>query len=87
MQTIEIIGLIAATCTTTAFVPQVYKALREKSTADISLTMYIVLFVGLILWLIYGIHHNSLAIILANSITAILVLIMLFLKIKHKYKI
>ena len=45
METIEIIGLIAATCTTTAFVPQVYKALREKSTADISLTMYIVLFV------------------------------------------
>ena len=84
METIEIIGLIAATCTTTAFVPQVYKALREKSTADISLTMYIVLFVGLILWLVYGIHHNSLAIILANTITGVLVLIMLYLKIKHK---
>ena len=84
MQTIEIIGLIAATCTTTAFVPQVYKALKEKSTADISLTMYIVLFIGLILWLIYGLHHDSLAIILANTITAILVIVMLVLKIKHK---
>jgi len=84
MDSIEIIGLVAATCTTTAFVPQVYKALKEKSTADISLTMYIVLFIGLILWLIYGIHHKSLAIILANTITGILVLIMLFLKIKHK---
>ncbi|MDT0606642.1 SemiSWEET family sugar transporter [Croceitalea rosinachiae] len=84
METIEIIGLIAATCTTTAFVPQVYKALKEKSTADISFTMYLVLFVGLILWLIYGIQYDSLAIILANAITAILVLIMLILKIKHK---
>ena len=84
METIEIIGLIAATCTTTAFVPQVYKAWREKSTADISLTMYVVLFVGLILWLVYGIHHNSLAIILANTITGVLVLIILLLKIKHK---
>lgn len=84
METIEIIGLIAATCTTVAFVPQVYKALREKSTADISLTMYLVLFVGLILWLVYGIHHNSLAIILANTITGVLVLIMLYLKLKHK---
>jgi len=84
MQTIEIIGLIAATCTTAAFVPQVYKALKEKSTADISLTMYVVLFIGLILWLIYGIYHESLAIILANTITGVLVIIMLVLKIKHK---
>ncbi|MDT0538357.1 MULTISPECIES: SemiSWEET family sugar transporter [Croceitalea] len=84
MQTIEIIGLIAATCTTAAFVPQVYKALKEKSTADISLTMYVVLFIGLILWLIYGIYHESLAIILANTITGVLVIIMLALKIKHK---
>jgi len=84
MEKIEILGLVAATLTTTAFVPQVYKAFREKSTSDISLTMYTVLFVGLMLWLIYGIHHMSWAIILANAITGILVVIMLVLKIKHK---
>ena len=84
MPLIEIIGLIAATCTTVAFVPQVYKAMRHKSTADISLTMYLVLLVGLVLWLIYGLHHQSLAIILANTITGFLVILMLFLKIKHK---
>lgn len=84
MPTIEIIGLIAAACTTLAFVPQVFKAWKNKSTQDISLTMYLVLLVGLILWLIYGIHHNSLAIILANTITGILVLVMLALKLRHK---
>ncbi len=84
MPTIEIIGLIAATCTTVAFVPQVYKAIKHKSTADISLTMYLVLMVGLLLWLVYGIYHHSLAIILANTVTGVLVVIMLFLKIKHK---
>lgn len=84
MPTIEIIGLIAATCTTAAFVPQVYKAMRHKSTADISLTMYLVLLVGLILWMVYGIYHKSLAIILANAVTGILAVIMLYLKIKHK---
>jgi MtN3 and saliva related transmembrane protein len=84
MPTIEIIGLIAATCTTLAFVPQVFKAWKYKSTQDISLTMYLVLLLGLILWLIYGLHHNSLAIILANSVTGLLVLIMLALKIRHK---
>ncbi|MEM1337696.1 MAG: SemiSWEET transporter [Bacteroidota bacterium] len=84
MPTIEVIGLIAATCTTAAFVPQVYKAIRHKSTADISLTMYVVLLVGLLLWLVYGVYHKSLAIILANTITAILAVTMLLLKIKHK---
>lgn len=84
MPTIEIIGLIAATLTTTAFIPQVYKAMKQKSTADISLTMYLALLTGLVLWLIYGIHHGSLAIILANSVTGLLVLIMIVLKVKYK---
>lgn len=84
MPTIEIIGLIAAACTTLAFVPQVFKAWRYKSTQDISMTMYLVLLVGLILWLIYGVFHDSLAIILANTVTGVLVLFMLFLKIRHK---
>lgn len=84
MPIIEIIGLIAATLTTSAFVPQVYKAFKNKSTADISLTMYLVLLTGLILWLIYGIFIESLAIILANAVTGVLALLMLLLKFKYK---
>lgn len=84
MPNIEIIGLIAATLTTSAFVPQVYKAFKMKSTADISLTMYLVLLIGLILWFIYGLVIDSLAIILANAVTGLLVLAMLVLKIKYK---
>ena len=84
MQTIEVIGLVAATLTTGAFVPQVYKVFKNKSTADISLTMYTVLFIGLILWLVYGIVKDSLAITLANAITGILVGCVIILKIKYK---
>ncbi|MEM8847266.1 MAG: SemiSWEET transporter [Bacteroidota bacterium] len=84
MESIEIVGLVAATLTTSSFIPQVYKAFKNKSTKDVSLTMYTVLLVGTILWLIYGINIQSLAVILANSITALLVLIVLILKIKFK---
>lgn len=84
MDTIEMIGLAAATLTTSAFVPQVYKAWKFKSTKDISLTMYLAFFTGTMLWLYYGYVHQSLAIMLANGVTGILVMIMLFLKIKHK---
>ncbi|MEM9075888.1 MAG: SemiSWEET transporter [Bacteroidota bacterium] len=84
MENIEIIGLVAATLTTSSFVPQVYKAFKNRSTKDVSLTMYTVMLVGTILWLIYGINIQSLAVILANSITALLVFLMLLLKFRYK---
>ena len=80
----EIIGLIAAVLTTAAYVPQVYKTWKTKSAGNISLTMYIAMFIGILLWLVYGIHLNSLAMILANSVTAILTLIILIFKLRFK---
>jgi len=80
----EIIGLIAATLTTSAFIPQVYKVVKTKSTDSLSLTMYIVFFVGIVLWLIYGIHLNSLAMILSNIVTGVLALILIIYKLRYK---
>jgi MtN3 and saliva related transmembrane protein len=80
----EIIGLVAAVLTTSAYVPQVYKTWKTKSAGNISLTMYIAMFCGIMLWLIYGIHLNSLAMIVANIVTAILTLIILIFKLRYK---
>ncbi|MEM6865718.1 MAG: SemiSWEET transporter [Bacteroidota bacterium] len=84
MESIEIVGLVAATLTTSSFVPQVYKAFKNKSTKDVSLTMYTVLLVGTLLWLVYGINIQSMSVILANSITSLLAVLMLILKIKYQ---
>jgi len=84
MESIEILGLIAAVFTTSSFFPQVYKAWKEKSTKDISLTMYIAFFIGIVLWLIYGYYINSLSMIIANIVTLILVIIVIILKLKYK---
>ncbi|NJB71153.1 MtN3 and saliva related transmembrane protein [Saonia flava] len=84
MQNIEILGLVAAALTTSAFVPQVYKAWKHKSTKDISLTMYLVFLMGLILWFIYGVYQESLSIMLANGITGVLAFIVIILKLKHR---
>ena len=84
MKNIEIIGLIAAVLTTSAFAPQVYKVWKSKSTRDISLTMYLGFFVGLLLWLYYGFQINSLSMILANGITAFLALAIILMKLKYK---
>jgi MtN3 and saliva related transmembrane protein len=77
------IGLIAAICTTSSFLPQVVKILRSKRTKDVSLPMYSILTAGLFLWLVYGFILNDLPLILANSISLTLSLCVLLLKIRH----
>ena len=80
----EIIGLIAAVCTTFAFIPQVMKVWKTKQTKDLSLHMYSIMFIGIILWLFYGIRIDSLSIIMANVVTATLVGTILVYIIKGK---
>jgi MtN3 and saliva related transmembrane protein len=84
MDNIEIMGLVAAVLTTSSIVPQVHKTWINKSTKDISLTMYLAMFMGVVLWFIYGIFHESIPMILANFITAVLLFIMIVLKLKYK---
>lgn len=80
----EFIGIIAAILTTSGFVPQVYRSLKTKNVSGISLTMYLVLFTGMLFWLYYGILIQSLSIILANIISGLLVFILILLKLIYK---
>ncbi len=80
---IGIIGLIAGTCTTVSFLPQVIKTFRTKETKDISLSMYLVLATGIFLWTIYGVFIESLPVILANAVSFVFATIILTLKIKY----
>jgi len=79
----EIIGIIAAILTTSGFIPQVYKIYKEKNAKGVSLTMYLILFIGVLLWLVYGILIGSLSIIIANSVTALLQLCVIIYKLKN----
>ena len=84
MEYIQIIGIAAAVLTTTSFLPQAIKAIKTKDTKGISLTMYSLFFLGVTLWLTYGILVNDLPIILANGVTFILAGTILILKLKYK---
>ena len=81
---IEIIGIGAAIFTTASFVPQVIKTWKNKSVEELSLGMYLVFLTGIILWLIYGILLHSFAIILANTVTGVLVLIIIYFILRYK---
>lgn len=68
----SVIGFIAASLTTIAFVPQVYKVWRSRTANDISLGMYLLFTAGVALWLVYGWMINAWPVIIANSLTLLL---------------
>lgn len=76
----EVIGYIAACLTTAAFVPQVWKVYRTRDTRAISLAMYLIFSIGVCLWLIYGWWLGSWPIVLANGVTLLLSLSILWMK-------
>jgi MtN3 and saliva related transmembrane protein len=83
MSLLDYTGYAAALCTTGAYVPQVIRVWRTRSTGDISLKMFLVLVTGLALWLTYGIWKGEIPIIAANAVTLMLASIILFFKLKH----
>lgn len=83
---VELLGIIAGTLTTISFLPQLVKIVKNKSAKDVSLLMFLIFTVGIFLWLVYGILTLTLAIIIANSVTIILALSILILKIKYDRK-
>ncbi len=82
MELITVIGLAAAICTTVSFLPQAIRIIRSKETRDISLLTYILLDVGVLMWLVYGIMLGKMPIILANGATLVLTTVILILKIR-----
>tara|TARA_R100000365_G_C2748284_1_gene79398 strand:- start:2950 stop:3321 length:372 start_codon:yes stop_codon:yes gene_type:complete len=77
------IGLMAAALTTLSFLPQALLVIRTRQTRGISLIMYIMFTTGVAAWLVYGIMEQSLPMILANSVTLVLAMIILGLKVWH----
>lgn len=78
-----IIGFMAAVLTTTSLVPQVIKSWKLKETRDISFLMYVILGIGVFLWMVYGLFLNNIPLIAANSVSFLLVLVILFFKVKY----
>jgi MtN3 and saliva related transmembrane protein len=77
------LGLAAGFLTTLAFLPQVIRTWRTRSTEDISLVTFATFSGGVFLWLLYGLAQGDIAITIANAITLVLALIILALKLRY----
>jgi MtN3 and saliva related transmembrane protein len=78
----EIIGYIAAFCTTVSFLPQLIQTLKTKNTTGISLVMYVTFVFGVTMWLLYGILKEDWPLIIANSFTWIFSFTILTMKVR-----
>lgn len=65
------ITTISGSIMSLAYFPQIYKMLQRKSVEDISIVLFSILFVGMIIWLLYGLSINNIPLIAANAISII----------------
>lgn len=83
MSAVTWLGLVAACLTTSAFLPQVIKTWRTRSTQDISLGMFSVLVTGIGLWVVYGVLVDDIPVIAANGLSFLFAGTILYFKIRH----
>jgi MtN3 and saliva related transmembrane protein len=84
MDMVQVLGLVAGACTSTAALPQLVKAWKTKEVKDVSAKMFILYVLGNSLWLIYGLIRSDMPIVVTNAIAVTFQGMMLFLKIKYR---
>lgn len=83
MQLGDAIGFSAAFLTTASFVPQVWHTFRTRDVSGISLAMYCAFTLGVALWLVYGLSLGAWPVVVANTITLMLALAILVMKLRY----
>lgn len=80
----EIVGLVAGICTAISLLPQLFKLIKHKKADDISLFYLTILFIGLGLWIWYGVLREDLPIIATNGFSLVINGIVIVLGIRYK---
>ena len=83
---VTVIGIVASAGTAMSMLPQLTKLIKEKKAENISLYMLFVLFLGVSCWIVYGILKKDWIIIISNSFSLIINVILTVLAINYKKK-
>jgi len=84
MDSTILIGLVAGALTTSSSIPQAVKILQTKSAKDVSAAFFILMSVGMFLWIVYGLGRSDIALILWNTVS--LTFCLSILGLKHVYR-
>lgn len=80
----DLLGYLAAFCTTAAFFPQALQVYRTRRTQDLSLGMFLLFTTGVALWLGYGVLIDSAPVYVANTLTLLLAGYILYMKLTER---
>ena len=83
MNLTDLVGSTAAFLTTASFLPQAWLSFRTRDVSGVSLGMYSVFTVGVALWLAYGVLLDSWPMMIANTITLALAVMILGMKLAY----
>ena len=72
METVTIVGSLAAIASVSSFAPQAWRIIRTRSTEGLSGGMYALTVAAFALWLTFGILKTEWAIILPNALCLML---------------
>lgn len=78
---VENLGIAAGCLTTGAFLPQVLRTYITRSTQDISKGMFILMCLGIAMWIAYGVLAGSFSVVAANCVSLALTASILAMKI------
>ncbi len=78
----ELTGFVGGFLTTMGIVPQVWRLFKLRSAHEISMTFSLFYIIGIALWLIYGILHALVSVIVWNGIALVLGCAMFYAKMK-----
>ncbi len=79
----SLLGYGAGILIAIAYVPQVVRAYRSKSTKDLSKLWLVILVVGDLAWLAYGVALASLPLIASNGVLLVLTAALLAMKLRY----
>jgi MtN3 and saliva related transmembrane protein len=79
----ESLGFVAGALVTCSLIPQLIRVFRLRSAREISMLFTTLLLLGLILWLTYGVFFRLIPVILWNAVGIILVVVLLYAKLKY----
>ena len=77
---VDWLGILAGTLTAISFIPLVLRIVRTHSAADVSWGMLSVFATGTTLWIVWGALQPAIPVIIANGLTLILTVVVLWLK-------
>lgn len=78
------IGIAAGILTSISMLPQLIKIIRTKNAEDLSWLMLVVLLGGLSIWIWYGILKKDIPLIITNSFSVLVNILIIIFSVKYK---